>query len=604
MVNHCRFSAQSAKNRYHVEMTFWRLKKRFNSEIAPDEIFLDASNRPDFDRARFEGRIEKPLSGGTFFYLSATLALLFFIFIVRVWNLEITSGAEYAAESARNSLESRTLFASRGIIIDTNGVVIVENGEGEDDSIARSYLFPSLSQITGFVSYPKKDAKGFYYDTRVKGVTGLEAEYDAHLSGENGKVLVETDALGNVRSQGVIVPPKEGKPLELSIDALLSKHLARAISNIAVEKRFIAGAGVIMDVRTGAVLAIVSHPDYDPNVMSRGGPADVIAGYNSNRGRPFLDHAVQGVYAPGSIVKPLVAAGALTDGIITANTIIDDPGFISIKDPYRPGKSFVYKGWKALGPMDVRNAIAWSSDIFFYTVGGGFGSQKGLGIDRLDYWYKQFGLGNRTGVGLSEEADGLIPTPLWKEKVFGEQWYLGDTYFTSIGQYSVQVTPIQMARAIAAVANGGKLYTPTLLAKQEPVYTNVPADASALRVVREGMRLTVTSALAGALNLPYVNVAAKTGTAQTGVRNEYDNSWVVGFFPYEDPKYAFAVVLERGPAGTGSQAVNVMRRLFDALHAEESYYVGGSMIGTTKKSPRRALLRSDGGRVQCIHYHI
>ena len=160
--------------------------------------------------------------------------------------------------------------------------------------------------------------------------------------------------------------------------------------------------------------------------------------------------------------------------------------------------------------------------------------------------------------------------------MFNEPWYLGDTYFTAIGQYSVQVTPMQMVRATATVANGGKLFTPTLLADTPPTFTTVPVDTSALKVVREGMRQTVTSALAQAINFPYVKVAAKTGTAQTGTRNQYDNSWVVGFFPYDNPQYAFAVVLERGPEGSGSQAVNVMRELFESLYLENSPYVGGT----------------------------
>lgn len=558
----------------------WRRRKRLDPEIAPDEIFLDASNAPAYDRARFEGRLEKPLSHKTFFYLAASFTLLFLILFVRTWDLQITQGRVFAEESAHNSLEVRMLFAPRGIIKDIYGVVVADNITRDDGSVARNYPFPSLSQIIGYVSYPKKDAKGIYYDTSQTGMSGLEAEYDALLAGKNGQLLTETDALGKVRSEGMIVRAENGKPLQLSIDANLQTTLARAIANIASAEHFIAGAGVIMDVQTGAVRAIVSYPSYNPNVMSSGGPSSIIAAYNTNPGRPFLDHAVQGVYAPGSVVKPLVASGALTDGIITPNTIINDPGFISIPDPYHPGKEFIYKGWRALGPVDVRKAIAWSSDIFFYTVGGGFGNQKGLGIERLGYWYQQFGLGSPTGINLSGEASGLIPTPEWKEKTFDEPWYLGDTYFTAIGQYSVQVTPVQMARAIAVVANGGKLFTPLLLAEQVSAYTTVPASAAALAVVREGMRQTVTSALASALNVSYVSVAAKTGTAQTGTRNQYDNSWVVGFFPYEHPQYAFSVVLERGPPGTGSQAVNVMRQLFDALYLTNSPYVGGNATTT------------------------
>lgn len=553
----------------------WKRKKFRDQEIAPDEIFLDASNQPAFDHKRFEGRIEKPLSPKTFSYLLFALGFLFFILFVRSWDLQVKNGSSFALESAHNSLEAKILFASRGVILDVNGVVIAENSEKkEDGSAVRFYPFPSLSHVVGYVSYPKKDSRGNYYDTKSTGLAGLEAQYDGLLSGENGKMLTETDALGNVRSEGTIVRTQNGQTLQLSIDTALHEPFAKALASVVEQKGFLAGAGVILEVHTGAVRALVSYPSYDSNVMSSGGPASTIARYNRDPSHPFLDHAVQGVYAPGSIVKPLVAAGALTDGIITSQTIINDAGFISVPNPYVPTSPYIFKGWKALGQVDVKDAIAWSSDIFFYTVGGGFGNQSGLGIERLAYWYNQFGLGSPTGIDLAGEASGLIPTPEWKKRVFDEPWYLADTYFTAIGQYSVQVTPLQMARAIAAVANGGKLLTPSLLAEKDSLQTRVvPATNEALQTVREGMRQTVTKALAGALNVPYVSIAAKTGTAETGTRNQYDNSWVVGFFPYENPQYAFSVVLERGPVGAGSQAVNVMRLLMDALYTEGSSYV-------------------------------
>src|SRR3989344_4163 len=176
----------------------WFLAKRRDPEIAPDEIFLDSSNSPAFGRARFGGRLEKPLSNGTFFYLTVALVLLFLVLIIRAWNLEITNGAGFAAESAHNSLEVRTLFASRGVIIDVNGVVLAENTENKDGSVERNYPLPSLGQIIGYVSYPKKDSKGVYYDTSETGIAGLEAEYDALLAGKNGQLLTETDALGKV----------------------------------------------------------------------------------------------------------------------------------------------------------------------------------------------------------------------------------------------------------------------------------------------------------------------------------------------------------------------------------------------------------------------
>lgn len=558
----------------------WRRKRHQSSEIAPEEIFLDASNAAGFDRGRFEGRIEQPLSRSTFVGLTTLLGLLFIVLVVRAGHLELVEGSAFAAQSAHNVLQAQVLFAPRGVITDRHGTVLAGTTVREDGSPGRTYPFPELGPVIGYVSNPKKDQRGVYYETTQRGIAGVEAEYDAHLTGTNGQLLTETDALGRVRSQGTIVPAEPGKTLVLTIDAGLQEKFSRAIVSVVREKDFIAGAGIILDVHTGAIRAIVSYPTYDPNVVSEGAPAGTIAGYHGDAGRPFLDHAVQGIYTPGSVVKPFIAAGALTDGLITPATIIDDPGAISLPDPYNPGKRYVFTGWKPLGLMDVRNAIAWSSDIFFYTVGGGFGSQKGLGIERLSYWYRQFGLGERTGVDLPEEAAGLIPTPEWKRQTLGEPWYTGDTYFTAIGQYSMQVTPIQVARATAALANGGRLVTPTLLAGRTPAYRLVPVTEDSLGVAREGMRLGVTEALAGALNLHYMKVAAKTGTAQTGTRNQYDNSWVEGFFPYEKPQYAFVVVLERGPAGTGSQAVNVMRRLFDSLYAADSPYVGGNVTTT------------------------
>jgi penicillin-binding protein 2 len=271
----------------------------------------------------------------------------------------------------------------------------------------------------------------------------------------------------------------------------------------------------------------------------------------------------------------LEAAGALTDGIITPSTTIYDGGSISVPNKYDPAHPSIFIGWKpqGLGLLNVEDAIAWSSDIFFYSVSGGFGAIQGLGIDRLDYWYQEWGLGKPTGIDLPGEATGLIPSPAWKQATEDAPWYLGDTYHTGIGQYSMQVTPIQMLRATAAVANGGELLTPTLLAGQKPLATQVPVTADSLATVRAGMREGVTTALSKPLDLPYVSAAAKTGTAQVGASNQYDNAWVEGFWPYANPHYAFVVVLERGPIGVGEEGVNVMQEFFSSLNDEQSPYL-------------------------------
>ena len=202
--------------------------------------------------------------------------------------------------------------------------------------------------------------------------------------------------------------------------------------------------------------------------------------------------------------------------------------------------------------MTVRDAIAVSSDVFFYEVGGGFQNQPGLGITKLDQYFKMFGFGSDPGLPGFSSAPGNVPTPEWKALNFPDDptWRIGDTYHTAIGQYGMLLSPLQAAREAAAVANGGTLLTPSLLASTTPHGTKLPVDAYALEVAREGMRQGVTSGIVTAVNFPFVHVAAKTGTAQVGVHNEYQNSWIIGFWPFENPHYAFAVVYEKGPAGT------------------------------------------------------
>jgi penicillin-binding protein 2 len=238
-------------------------------------------------------------------------------------------------------------------------------------------------------------------------------------------------------------------------------------------------------------------------------------------------------------------------------------GSISIPNPYDPTKFSVFKDWQVNGWVDMRKAIAFSCNIYFYEVGGGFEGQKGLGIGNIEKYARMFGLGAETGVDLPRESDGVIPNPTWKEEVFnGDQWRLGDTYNTSIGQYGFQTTPLQMARAIGAVASDGLLVTPTIL-KNENGEPNKKSEQIQIpkedfKVVKEGMRMTVTDSTAQALNLPEVKVAVKTGTAQVGTKNQFINAWVVGFFPYENPRYSFAVLMEKSPATNLVGSVHVM----------------------------------------------
>lgn len=554
---------------------FW--KRRFKDyELDPDEVFLDATNLPEFNQGTLEGRLERPISRSTYFGAAIGMGLVFFALVAQAANLEIVQGAKFASRSESNRLRPEVLFAQRGAILDRNGAPLVSNFAADDGSVKRVYQAPGFGHLLGYVSYPKKDSSGRYYDTDIKGLAGVEAAFNAQLGGKNGRLLVEEDARGHVLSQGSTIPALNGTPLTLSVDERAQSAFYDAIKGVADKIPFSGGAGILMDIHTGEVIALTSYPEYDPNILSSGGPADVINGYLHDPRQPYLDRPVSGLYTPGSIVKPLEASGALTDHVITPEFTINDTGSLSIPNPYDPAHPNVFKDWKAIGVEDLRKAIGFSSDVYFYTVGGGFGSVKGLGIDRINYWFQAFGLTSPTGIQLSGEKSGFVPTPAWKLKTFNEKWNIGDTYHTAIGQYQTQVTPLEAARAIAAVANGGTLVKPTVL-KTAPSDTaagqKIPVSDADLQVVREGMRLGATDGTSiGLSDLSFVHVAGKTGTAQLGYHNEFYNSWAVGFFPYENPKYVYVVVMEHGPAGNSVGGIYVVHQFLQNLHAAAPEY--------------------------------
>lgn len=554
-------------------------------EIAPEEIFLDSSNLPDHDTYRFEGRVERPVSRRAIFGVGIVFACIALTFGGRAFSLQVAHGATYADISINNTLRRSIIFASRGIIYDRTGKELAWNAPqpGESSATSSTYALrqysplPGLSLLIGFVSYPKQDRSGAWWQENYTGVSGVESTFNSILDGTNGDTMIETDAHGHIQRQDLVTPPEDGQNLTLSIDADVTSKLYELLSQHARDEGFQGGAAVIMNVQTGEILAITSFPEYDHSAFQNGDPASISAAAQDPRS-PLLNRAIGGLYAPGSIVKPIFAAGALDSGIISPDKIIVSTGAISIPNPYDPSHPSLFHDWTVHGPIDMRTALAVSSDEYFYTIGGGYGGQQGLGISGLDKYAQMLGLGTTTGIQLSGEKGGVIPTPAWKARVFGvdQPWLLGDTYHTAIGQYGFQVTPIQAVRYISAIANGGKLLHPQLVASSTPEFTQLPISDANLEIVREGMHMAVTSKRSDAtvkfFNIPGIELAAKTGTAQIGAHNEWMNSWSVGFWPASHPKYAYAVVLEHAPAGTASGAAPGMLPFFEWLIANHPEY--------------------------------
>ena len=565
------------------------LKRRFLSikssrkygEIAPEDIFIDSSNLPKFNRDQFEGRLEKPISTSTFLYVGFFFVIVGVIFLFRLFFLQINQGEIYAAKSENNRLRHSLIFAERGLIYDRKGTELAWNSpdpSGNPFSLREYASFSGLSHILGYVKYPSKDSDGFYYQETFDGKDGVEKIYNPFLAGQNGILIIETDALGAIQSQSVIEPPLRGQSLTLSIDARLQGELYRIIGETARNVGFVGGSSIIMDVKTGELLALTNFPEYSSRDLAEG-DFQKITKYLEDASKPFLNRTVSGLYIPGSVIKPFMALAALQENVISPEKQILSTGSISIPNPFFEDKPSVFRDWKAHGLVDMRHALAVSSDVYFYEVGGGFESQKGLGIERIEKYMRSFGFGEETGIDLLQEEKGLIPSPEWKKEVFNEEdWRIGDTYNTSIGQYGFQVTPIQMARAIGAVANRGILLRPKVILGGKVESQSLDIASEYFDIVKEGMRLAVTEGTAQGLSIPQVKIAAKTGTAELGIAKQFVNSWVVGFFPYENPRYVFTVVMEKGPVKNLIGGTFVMRQLLEWMAVNTPEYLSEEII--------------------------
>jgi penicillin-binding protein 2 len=558
-------------------MKWFRSEKK--SSVSFEEILLDSSNLPSFNTARLEGRIELPLSLRSMYGVGIIFTVVALVFLGQLFKLQIIEGAELTKIGEQNRLEQALIIAERGPIYDRTGTLIAWNEidtTGEYDFPVRAYADTrGIGQLIGYVSYPQKDRAGFYFRTEYLGRNGVEEAYDESLRGANGKQLVEVNALGEVLSQSIVEGQVPGKELHLSVDAELSQIMYDLIATTTETNGFRSGAGAIMDVETGEILALTSFPSYDPEVLADGDDAALIKSYNDDPRFPYLNKVVSGLYTPGSIVKPFVAYSALAENIISPEKVIVSQGQIVIPNPYDPENPAIFRDWRnSLGAMTIRDAIAYSSNVFMMAIGGGYEDQKGIGITKLASYYKKFGIGSLTGIKLMGEEEGTIPDPAWKEEVFNDDWRLGDTYLTSIGQYAMQATPLQMLRGYAALANGGYLVTPHVVKDEYGDRENLGLKMDALQVVREGMRRAVIQdgGTARALERKDVEVAAKSGTAELGTSKAMVNSWIAGYFPYEKPKYAFVLFMEYGPRTNTVGAGSVMGKVMEWISINRPEY--------------------------------
>jgi len=433
------------------------------------------------------------------------------------------------------------------------------------------------------------------------GKAGIEQEYDRFLRGDGGATRVQVDALGNFTRYLHRKQPKQGKQLRLSLDLDVQEVGQRALEGGTGK-----GAFAVMDVNSGEVLGLGSQPSYDPNLFAKVVRASDYKRLTADEtGAPLTNRAVAGGYPTGSTFKLITATAALESGIITPDTPLNDPGELTVG-----GVTFKNAGDAAYGVLALRQALTVSSDVFFYQLGQQM-NRKGM---PLQDWARKLGLGRRTGIDLPEDSPGFVPGPIWRNREFARfqrcvkrrspspyeisqgvcgwqdrPWSVGDNINLSVGQGDVQVNPLQMAVAYAAIANGGRVLRPRLGQRIEnsagQAEQNLPAPTARRLKVSEANRQAILDGLRGAASagggtstpvfatFP-IPVAGKTGTAEKGA-GRADQSWYVALAPWPDPKYVVAVTDEAGGFGADTAAPMARLILAELFNVGENQLVEG-----------------------------
>lgn len=551
---------------------------------------------------------------------------------MRLWQLQILQGGEYRRLSEANRLRIVTMPAPRGIIFDRNNIPLVKNAayyfasvspaEFDQSKIpllagilkipaeeiqsrvnmpdshplvpvklkhglsfeeiayieARKSDFPGLmieaevsreypygelgSHLIGYLGKPSptqlKDPafKDVPPDMFV-GQWGIEKLYDASLRGVPGKRIIEVNALGRQLRLLQETEPVKGNDIAISIDLDLQREAEAAFNGKA-------GALVAVNPFTGEILGMVSKPSFDPNLFTRGISAKQWESIAADKKNPLLNRALQGQYPPGSIFKIVTALAGLETGIIHPGLRVDCRGGISFS-----GQRFGCWKKDGHGVVSFHRAMVESCDVYFYEVG------RRLGIDKIHEYSTRFGLGEKTGIELGRERQGLIPNTAWKREIKKLPWFQGETLHAAIGQGYVTATPLQMAYMTGAIANGGTRYKPLLVKDADPAMTGeLGADPQNVETIKKSLSGVVNehSGTGWAARSDLTSVSGKTGTAQVVALRKglpylserfRDHAWFVAFAPFEKPEIALAVMVEHGGHG-GAAAAPIARKAIDA----------------------------------------
>ena len=416
------------------------------------------------------------------------------------------------------------------------------------DAVLYSPLLGYVGPVTEEEFASLRD-KGYLQQDLI-GRTGLELEYENYLRGGYGWREIERDAAQREIKQLAYSPPTTGNSVVLTIDDRLQKLIEGELKKGVDQDLFTQAVGIAMNPQNGEILAMYSNPGYDNNWFIDGITPQQMAQLNGDDRHPLVNKAIGDIYPPGSTFKMVTGLSALSEGVANRNTIVNVTSNVLTVDGYK------FYDWRAHGTLDFVNGFAHSSDIYFYTLGGGNPNtgRAGVGPEAIYKYGSDLGFGARTGIDLPGEATGIMPSPAWKLQAFDEPWTIGNTYHESIGQGFVAVTPLQLLNAYSIVANGGTFYQPHLLKQvvdpqgkvvftQQPnVVRKVGITQDNLTLLREAARRVVTIGHAFMPNAK-LPIAGKTGTAEFGSsagkdtagRNKLGfHNWFVSFLPKAD----------------------------------------------------------------------
>jgi penicillin-binding protein 2 len=431
-----------------------------------------------------------------------------------------------------------------------------------------------LSHVSGYVSEASEReiarSNGRYASGNVIGKAGLERQYNDMLMGVDGKRRAIVNSLGREVARLDQTEPIGGKDIQLTIDYDL-----QLVAETALAGR--KGAVVALDPRTGEVLAMLSHPAPDPNLFAVRIAAEEWNALNEDPDKPLLNRAIQAQLAPGSVFKIVMAAAMLESDAVPETLQTFCPGYATFYG--RMFRCHVY-GKEGHGWMKLHTAITHSCDIFFYNVG------QRLGIDRIAYYAEKVGLGRPTGIDLPSEASGLVPSQPWKQRVFKEKWYAGETISVAIGQGALTATPLQMAYSIGGIASGGVFRQPHLLKGTQGAEYHFALSEDTTEKVTQAMYGVVNEdgGTARGSRLEGIEFSGKTGTSQlisfeglqrlrgkTG-RRFTENAWFVGYAPRRNPEIVVAVLVEHGEHGSSAAAPiarDIIRRYYEKKGAKD-----------------------------------